>query len=74
MSWTVTHFPFDRGWAEELPYPTVVVELDEGVRVIGAVDGVAADALEPGLPLEASLEPMAETFTFITFHPTPPTD
>ena len=69
VSWTVTHFPFDRGWAEELPYATVVVELDEGVRVIGAVEGVAVDALEPGLRLGASLEPMAETFTFITFRP-----
>ena len=42
--------------------------------MIGAVDGVPAGALEPGLPLEASLEPMAETFTFITFRPTPPAD
>ena len=66
-SWTVTHFPFDRGWAGELPYVTAVVELDEGVRLIGAVDGLGAADLEPGLRVVAGLEAMGEEFAFITF-------
>lgn len=66
-SWTVTHFPFDRGWASELPYATAVVELDEGVRLIGAIEGLEPAELEPGLPLEAGLEPLDERFVFLTF-------
>ena len=69
VSWTVTHFPFDRGWADDLPYATVVVELEEGVRLIGALEGLDPGELAPGAPLVASLEPMGETFVFITFRP-----
>ena len=32
FSWTVTHRSVDPGWAEELPYATVVIALEEGVR------------------------------------------
>src|SRR5687767_3647693 len=35
-SWTVTHRPVDPAWADQVPYATVVVELDEGVRLVGA--------------------------------------
>lgn len=66
-SWTVTHFPFDRGWAEEVPYVTAVVELDEGVRLIGAVDGLALETLRSGLPLVSALEVLGEHFAFVTF-------
>ena len=38
-SWTVTHFPFDRGWAPALPYWTGVIELPDGIRLVGAMDG-----------------------------------
>lgn len=68
-SWTVTHAPFDRGWAGELPYVTAVVELDEGVRLIGALDGVPRNELKPDLRLKTSLEPMGDEFVFLTFRP-----
>lgn len=71
-SWTTTHMPFDRGWAGELPYVTAVIELEEGVRLIGALDGVRPDELEPGRLLEACLEPMSDEFVFLTFRPPPP--
>jgi hypothetical protein len=32
----VTHRSFDPGWADEVPYAAVVVELDEGPRILGA--------------------------------------
>jgi uncharacterized OB-fold protein len=69
FSWTITHTPFDRGWASELPYVTAVVELEEGVRLIGALDGITREQLEPGRPLQASLEQMGEEFVFLTFQP-----
>jgi len=69
FSWTVTHLPFDRGWAEEVPYISAVVELDDGVRVVGSLEGVAADELRIGLPLTLRATPLAPEFTFLTFHP-----
>jgi uncharacterized OB-fold protein len=71
FAWTVTHFPFDRGWASEVPYVTVVVELDEGVRLVGAADGLAPGDLRLGLPLVASVDPRGEGFAFISFGPAP---
>ncbi|MHB1910883.1 MAG: Zn-ribbon domain-containing OB-fold protein [Acidimicrobiales bacterium] len=69
FSWTVTHIPFDPGWAGEVPYTTVVVELDEGVRLLGAIDGVKRADLHLGLPLTASLDSKSEGFVFLTFRP-----
>ena len=69
FSWTVTHLPFDRGWAEEIPYITGVVELDEGVRLVGWVKDLAGDDLRIGLPLAVQVTPLAPEFSFLTFHP-----
>lgn len=63
-SWTTTHRVVDRGWTE-VPYSTGVIELDEGVRLVGALD-VPPERLALGLPLEVALDPMTETFVFLT--------
>ncbi|MGO9954974.1 MAG: Zn-ribbon domain-containing OB-fold protein [Solirubrobacteraceae bacterium] len=75
FSWTVTHRPYDRGWADQLPYVTGVIELEEGVRLVGALHGYARDELALGLALRVRLEPRTEDFTFIALIPVgdPPT-
>jgi uncharacterized OB-fold protein len=73
FSWTVTHFPFDRGWAAELPYTTAVVELEERVRLVGALAGPGTDQLRLGLPLVAQIDPTTYGFPFITFVSREPT-
>ena len=67
FSWTITHFGFDRGWAEELPYTTVVATLDEGVRMIGSGEGLARDRLAPGLRLRARVDTERFGFPFVSF-------
>ena len=69
FSWTVTHMPFDRGWADEVPYITAVVELDDGARLVGALEGVAVEELRIGLPLALRVTPLEPEFSFLTFHP-----
>jgi uncharacterized OB-fold protein len=61
--------PFDRGWAEEVPYITAVVEFDDAVRVVGSLEGVAVEDLRIGLPLTLRVTPMEPEFSFLTFHP-----
>ena len=40
VSWTVIHPPVLRAWARETPFAVLLVELDEGVRMIGRlIDG-----------------------------------
>jgi len=63
-SWTVTHRVVDRGWSDT-PYATGVIELDEGVRLVGALS-VPREARVLGLPLAVALAPMTDTFVFLT--------
>jgi hypothetical protein len=70
-SWTVSHFPFDRGWAEEIPYVTGVIELEEGVRLVGAVEDVAVADLRIGLPMTTKLTPHGPEFSFLSLHLSP---
>ena len=67
FSWTVTHRAVDPGWAEELPYATVVVEMEEGVRVVGALNGDPG-ALELDLPVTAEIDRVSEEFARIVFN------
>ncbi len=67
FSWTVTHRPVDPGWAEEIPYATVVVAMEEGVRVVGALNGDPG-ALELDLPVTAEIDPVSDDFARIVFN------
>ena len=69
FSWTVTHRPIDPGWAHEIPYATLVVEMEEGVRVVGALRGLPPEKLALDLPVRAIVEPVSEEFALIYFEP-----
>ena len=47
ISWVVYHVPFNKTFADKLPYNVAVVELDEGPRmitnIVNAADGMEAD-------------------------------
>ncbi|MCE4267544.1 Zn-ribbon domain-containing OB-fold protein [Rhodococcus globerulus] len=52
-SWTVTHVPMNT-WAKgRTPYVTVLVELDEGVRLMAHLDG-EAESVNFGVPVRVS--------------------
>ena len=69
FSWTVTHRPVDAAWAAEgLPFATVVVAMDEGVRLVGGWRGSAED-LSLDLPVVAEIEPASDAFAFLYFRP-----
>lgn len=69
FSWAVTHRPYDRGWADRLPYVTGVIELDEGIRLVGALQISDGMELRLGLRLQTRLEPRTDEFVFITLIP-----
>lgn len=63
-SWTVSHFTTDSGWLGDLPYATVVVQLDEGPRVVGAWSGDHT-TLAIGQPVGVRVEARSEDFAFL---------
>ncbi len=69
FSWTITHRPVDPGWAHEIPYATVVVEMDEGVRLVGGWRGGDLSILALDLPVRAEVERHNDEFAFLYFRP-----
>jgi uncharacterized OB-fold protein len=69
FSWTVTHRPIDPAFADELPYAVLVVEMDEGVRVVANLRGLEPAGLVLDLPVVAELERRSETVGLVFFRP-----
>jgi uncharacterized OB-fold protein len=68
-SWTVTHAPLHPAFAAELPYVVAVIELEEGVRMVSGVRGVAPEALALELPVEVTFERVSEDVALPYFRP-----
>jgi uncharacterized OB-fold protein len=67
FSWTVTHRPIDPSF--ELPYAVLVVEMEEGVRVVGNLTALRPDELRLDRPVVVELEKMTDTIALLTFRP-----
>lgn len=58
FTWTVTHKALHPGFAHVVPYPIVVAELDEGVRLLANVRDLSGGLLSIDLPVEVAIEPI----------------
>ena len=56
FSWTVIHRALHPGFNEELPYAAVIIELEEGVRMVSHVVDVPTESLVVGQPVEVFFE------------------
>ncbi len=56
FSWTVTHQAAHPAFAADTPFAIVVVEMEEGVRLVSDLPGVPLDSLAIDLPVEVFLE------------------
>ena len=71
FSWTVIHRALHPGFAEALPYAAVVVELEEGVRLVSHVSNLSLDELKLGTPVEVFFEEVTEEVTLHKFRVIP---
>ena len=67
FSWTITHRAVDPAF--EPPYAVVVVELEEGPRLVGNLAGIELAELRLDLPVVVELEPVSDTIALVTFRP-----
>jgi hypothetical protein len=56
----VTHQSPHPAFAAEAPFAIVVVEMDEGVRMVSRLRGVEPQAIELGQRVEVELEPVTD--------------
>ena len=64
LTFAVSHRSLDPGWAPSLPFATLVVELDEGPRIVAATDLDPTD-VRLGLPVELRIDARGEDFALI---------
>jgi uncharacterized protein len=69
FSWTVTHTPFQAMLASLVPYAVLIVELDEGVKMVSGLRNLPINKIELGLPVEVVFERVSENMAMPYFQP-----
>ena len=72
FSFAVMHQVYHPGFADAVPYAVVVVELEEGVRMLSNVVDCPVDQLAIGMPVEAVFEDVTPAVTLPKFRPRGP--
>jgi uncharacterized OB-fold protein len=67
FSWTVAEQPFLPQFKAIVPYVVVVVELEEGVRMVSWVTDIKPDELKLGMPVEVVFEDVTPEVTLHRF-------
>ena len=68
-SHTLSHFTTEAAWKDEVPYQTVVVELDEGPRIVGSGRFPDPAGVRIGQRVRVLPEPRTEDFAFFAVVP-----
>lgn len=68
-SYTVSHFSVEPAWKAEIPYTTIVAELDEGPRLVGAGRGFDPTKIEIGSRVRVIPERISDDFAFLWVEP-----
>ncbi len=66
-TWTVTYRPHLPFFAQRLPWPVAVVQLEEGPRMVTNLVDVAPQEYRIGLPLQADFLDVEEGVTLVVF-------
>jgi uncharacterized protein len=66
-SYAALHHP--KSPAFDYPVLAALVDLDEGVRLLANLDGVAVDEVRIGMPVAVRLVPTADGYAVPAFHP-----
>ena len=67
FSWTVTHRPVDPAFTP--PYAILVVQTEEGPRLVGNLRGLEPDQLALDLPVIIEIEPQNDAVGLLWFRP-----
>ena len=67
FTWTTTYRPLHPGFVDDVPYSGVVVELEEGPRVMTWITDVSPDDITMGLPVEVWFDDVTEEVTLAKF-------
>lgn len=69
FSYTIMHQVYHPGFAAEVPYAVVLVQLVEGPRMISSLVGVPPGEVRIGMPVEVVFEDISDEVTLPKFAP-----
>jgi uncharacterized protein len=69
FSWAIMHQVYHPGFAAEVPYAVVVIELDEGARVVSNLVDCAPADIRAGMPVEVVFDDVASDVSLPKFRP-----
>jgi len=69
LTWAVMHQVYHPGFATDVPYAVVVVELDEGARLVSNLVGCAVGEIRAGMPVEVVFDDVTPEVTLPKFRP-----
>jgi uncharacterized OB-fold protein len=69
FSFAVMHQVYHPGFADEVPYAVVVVELEEGARLVSNLVGCPVSEIRIGMPVEVVFEDLTPEVTLPKFRP-----
>jgi len=67
-SFTTTYVP-TAGFEDKVPYLVGLIELDEGVRIIGNLVNVAPEKVKIGMPVKVAWEKLSDDVSYFAFEP-----
>lgn len=68
-SFNVMHQVYHPGFAADVPYAVVLVQLAEGPKMISNVVGIDTSAVRIGMPVKVVFEPLSDDVTLPKFAP-----
>jgi len=69
FSWAIMHQVYHPGFAAEVPYAVVVIELDEGARLVSNLVDCAPADIRAGMPVEVVFDDVAPDVSLPKFRP-----
>jgi uncharacterized OB-fold protein len=72
FTWTVTHQALHPAYADDVPYALIVVEMEEGVRIVSSLRELDPAELALDLAVEVVFEARSDTIALPCFRPSTP--
>jgi uncharacterized OB-fold protein len=66
-TFAVFRHAYNEAWRDRVPYTVAIVELDEGVMMIGDLVGIAPEDVGVGMPVRVDFEPATEEIVIPRF-------
>lgn len=67
FTWTVVERPMHPDFMEDVPYAPVVIELEEGVRMVSWLSNCDPHEITRGMPVEVEFDAVSEQLTLPKF-------